>query len=200
MLIEPGTTRTSGQQVGEQRHVGEQETGGPHDRHGGDRTAALAQAHPEVEDRVEAELVERDGLTGLGRAVTGGEPGGRTRRETVGQHGRGDADDAVEQDGHTRVRSALSYSNRFGADMPVVSDSAVKQMIFNVLDNALEASGAQPAIHLDVTQTDGELVLHCTDQGPGFAPAMLAQLGTQREASAEANISSMARLARSSCG
>ena len=86
-------------------------------------------------------------------------------------------DGLVEEWRHTRVRSALSYSNRFGANMPVVSDSAVKQMIFNVLDNALEASGAQPAIHLDATQTGGELVLRCTDRGPGFAPAMLARLG-----------------------
>ena len=90
-------------------------------------------------------------------------------------------DDLVEEWRRTRVRSALSYHNRFGADLPVVSDSAVKQMIFNVLDNALEAStslpDAQPAIDLEVSQTDGELVLHCTDQGPGFAPAMLAQLG-----------------------
>lgn len=86
-------------------------------------------------------------------------------------------DGLVEEWRRTRVRSALSYDNRFGADLPVVSDSAVKQMIFNVLDNALEAAGAQPSIHLEVTQTGGELVLHCTDQGPGFAPAMLAQLG-----------------------
>ena len=90
-------------------------------------------------------------------------------------------DDLVEEWRRTRVRSALGYSNRFGADLPVVSDSAVKQMIFNVLDNALEASATQPHtppnIHLDVTQLGGELVLHCTDHGPGFASAMLAQLG-----------------------
>lgn len=92
-------------------------------------------------------------------------------------------DDLVEEWRRTRVRSALSYDNRFGQDLPVVSDSAVKQMIFNVLDNALEASsqGRQPDlgphIHLAVSQTGGELVLRCTDDGPGFAPAMLAQLG-----------------------
>jgi two-component system sensor histidine kinase RegB len=88
-------------------------------------------------------------------------------------------DDLVEEWRRTRVRSALRYDNRFGQDLPVVSDSAVKQMIFNVLDNALEASGQglNPDIHLDVTQADGELVLRCTDAGPGFAPAMLALLG-----------------------
>ena len=34
----------------------------------------------------------------------------------------------------------LTYENRFGADLSIISDSALKQMICNVLDNALEAS------------------------------------------------------------
>ena len=84
-------------------------------------------------------------------------------------------DDLVEEWRHTRVRAALHYDNRFGQDMPVVSDSAVKQMIFNVLDNALESSGLW--VHLSVSREGDDLVLRCTDRGPGFAPAMLAQLG-----------------------
>lgn len=84
-------------------------------------------------------------------------------------------DELVEEWRRTRVRSALHYDNLFGRDMPVVSDSAVKQMIFNVLDNALEASGQW--VKLEVTRQADELVLCCTDQGPGFAPVTLAQLG-----------------------
>ena len=84
-------------------------------------------------------------------------------------------DELVEEWRHTRVRAALHYDNLFGHDMPVVSDSAVKQMIFNVLDNALESSGQW--LHLAVAREDGDLVLRCTDRGPGFAPAMLAQFG-----------------------
>ena len=84
-------------------------------------------------------------------------------------------DGLVEEWRHTRVRAALHYDNQFGNDMPVVSDSAVKQMIFNVLDNAVESSGQW--LHLAVSREGGDLVLRCTDRGPGFAPATLAQFG-----------------------
>jgi two-component system sensor histidine kinase RegB len=84
-------------------------------------------------------------------------------------------DSLVEEWRHTRVRAALHYDNQFGQDLPVVSDSAVKQMIFNVLDNALESSGQW--LHLAVAREAGNLVLRCTDRGPGFAPATLAQFG-----------------------
>ena len=84
-------------------------------------------------------------------------------------------DGLVEEWRHTRVRTALHYDNQFGQDMPVVSDSTVKQMIFNVLDNALESSGQW--LHLAVAREAGNLVLRCTDRGPGFVPATLAQFG-----------------------
>ena len=84
-------------------------------------------------------------------------------------------DSLVEEWRHTRVRAALHYDNQFGNDMPVVSDSAVKQMIFNVLDNAVESSAHW--LHLAVSRQGGNLVLRCTDRGPGFAPATLAQFG-----------------------
>jgi two-component system sensor histidine kinase RegB len=84
-------------------------------------------------------------------------------------------DGLVEEWRHTRVRAALHYDNQFGHDMPVVSDSAVKQMIFNVLDNALESSSQW--LHLMVSNEAGDLVLRCSDRGPGFAPATLAHFG-----------------------
>lgn len=84
-------------------------------------------------------------------------------------------DDLVEEWRHTRVRAALHYDNHFGHDMPVVSDSAVKQMIFNVLDNAIESSGQW--LRLAVSREADDLVLCCTDRGPGFAATTLAQLG-----------------------
>ena len=40
----------------------------------------------------------------------------------------------------SRGARSFTYENRFGHDLPIVSDSALKQMIHNVLDNALEAS------------------------------------------------------------
>jgi two-component system sensor histidine kinase RegB len=67
------------------------------------------------------------------------------------------------------------YDNRFGQDAPMVSEATLKQMIFNVLDNAHEASPAW--VGLAVERERDALVLTVTDQGPGFTPAMLAQVG-----------------------
>lgn len=69
----------------------------------------------------------------------------------------------------------FSYDNRFGGDVPIVSDSAIKQMIYNVLDNALEASPRW--VGLEVARDGDALVLTVMDSGPGFQPQILAQLG-----------------------
>jgi two-component system sensor histidine kinase RegB len=75
----------------------------------------------------------------------------------------------------SRARAELHYDNHFGQDLAVVSDSAVKQMIFNMLDNAFEASGAW--LQLVVTREAETLVMSCIDNGPGFAATTLAHLG-----------------------
>lgn len=75
----------------------------------------------------------------------------------------------------TRTAPGFHYVNRFGDDMPMVSDAALQQMICNLLDNALEATPRH--LSLDVAREDGVLVLTVSDDGPGFTPAMLAQLG-----------------------
>ena len=57
----------------------------------------------------------------------------------------------------------------------MVFDSTLKQMIFNVLDNALEASPGWVAMEAG---RDGDtLVLTVSDAGPGFTPEMLAHFG-----------------------
>ena len=80
-----------------------------------------------------------------------------------------------------RSQAHLAYRNIFGDDLPIVSDSALKQVVFNVLDNAFEA----PATRIDLTaERDGDtLVLRIGDNGPGFAPEMLAQLGKPYQSS-----------------
>jgi two-component system sensor histidine kinase RegB len=70
---------------------------------------------------------------------------------------------------------SFTYENRIQHDVPVVSDSALKQMIWNVLDNALEASPHW--LHLEATREGDSLTLVVTDAGPGFAPGMLDQFG-----------------------
>ena len=83
--------------------------------------------------------------------------------------------DLVQEWRISHPRAELQYDGHFGHDLAVVSDSAVKQMIFNMLENAFESSGAW--LQLDVARQADELVLSCIDNGPGFTAATLAQLG-----------------------
>ncbi|OWT57502.1 ATP-binding protein [Candidimonas nitroreducens] len=75
----------------------------------------------------------------------------------------------------------LDYRNDFGQDLRIISDSALKQMICNVLDNALEASPEY--VGLRASRDGAELCLDITDRGLGFAPAMLEQVGKPYQSS-----------------
>jgi two-component system sensor histidine kinase RegB len=84
-------------------------------------------------------------------------------------------DELVEEWRVARSVKTLTYENKFGANLKVVSDSALKHVIFNVLDNAFEASPLWVGL---TAERDGDtLVLRVRDMGPGFAPEMMAQLG-----------------------
>ena len=84
-------------------------------------------------------------------------------------------DDLIAEWRSTRPVGEVSYENRFGADLSIISDSALKQMICNVLDNALEASPRW--VGFEVTHDGDWLKMVVTDAGPGFAPEMLATFG-----------------------
>ena len=76
---------------------------------------------------------------------------------------------------------AFDYQDLLAADIPVVFESALKQTIFNLLDNALEASPQWVGL---VASTDGDtLKLAVSDRGPGFAASMLAQFGKPYQSS-----------------
>lgn len=75
----------------------------------------------------------------------------------------------------------FAYANRFGTDVEIISDSALKQMIHNVLDNALEASPEW--IGLEVGREGPDLVLKVTDVGPGFPDEMLDRFGKPYQSS-----------------
>jgi len=89
-------------------------------------------------------------------------------------------DELVDEWRATRPTTALVYDNRFGQDLSMVSDSALKQTICNVLDNALEAS---PHLKLEVARDADTLTVTVTDNGPGFGPAMLANFGKPYQSS-----------------
>ena len=74
-----------------------------------------------------------------------------------------------------RAIEALVYDDRFGDDVAIVSDSALKQVIGNVIDNAVEASPRWVGV---VAGRRGEtLAITVRDAGPGFAPDMIENLG-----------------------
>jgi two-component system, sensor histidine kinase RegB len=75
----------------------------------------------------------------------------------------------------SRQVASFQYNNRILEDRPVASDSALKQTIDNLLDNALEAS--PDWVGLDAMIEDDILHVMVTDRGPGFAPGMLGQIG-----------------------
>jgi two-component system sensor histidine kinase RegB len=84
-------------------------------------------------------------------------------------------DQLVDEWRSSRSPQQLSYDWQFGEDMRIVSDTAIKQMIFNVLDNALEASPAW--VGLQVQRAADSLQLVVTDNAAGFATEMLADIG-----------------------
>ena len=75
----------------------------------------------------------------------------------------------------SRSPRRFDYTNAFGQDEAIVSDTALKQVIFNLFDNALEAS--PNLVRVGVRRTDGDLVITVTDEGPGFSAEMLAEFG-----------------------
>jgi two-component system sensor histidine kinase RegB len=74
-----------------------------------------------------------------------------------------------------RSPRAFVYANDYDPKVPIVSDTALKQIIFNVLDNAFEASPSW--LSLVVAREGAFLVISVTDRGTGFSEAMLGAIG-----------------------
>ncbi|MBX5463326.1 MAG: HAMP domain-containing histidine kinase [Steroidobacteraceae bacterium] len=72
--------------------------------------------------------------------------------------------------------ATLHYENAVGTNVPIISDSTLKQVVFNLLDNAFEASPHW--IQLTAREDADALLLEVRDAGPGFAPDVLDHLGT----------------------
>jgi two-component system sensor histidine kinase RegB len=90
-------------------------------------------------------------------------------------------DDLADDWRGSRPIVSFVYENHIEQDVAVVFDSALKQMIYNVLDNALEASPQW--VRFEATRDGDSLTLLVIDAGPGFVPAMLTQLGKPYQSS-----------------
>jgi two-component system sensor histidine kinase RegB len=75
----------------------------------------------------------------------------------------------------TRPQAGLVYENRVETDLSIVAESTLRQGVFNVLDNAFEVSPHR--IAFTASREGNTLVLEVADEGPGFSPDILAEVG-----------------------
>ncbi|WP_298162213.1 ATP-binding protein [Brevundimonas sp.] len=108
-----------------------------------------------------------------GILVSSGELRGEgTVRTTV----RAFLDELVGEWQASRPVPRLVFVNAFAPDAAMVSDLALKQVVANLLDNALDASPHEVRIE---ARRDGEaLRIAVTDAGPGFDENVLARIGS----------------------
>ncbi len=84
-------------------------------------------------------------------------------------------DGLVAQWRQAHPAARLRYRRTIDTDAPVIADQGLQQMVFNVLNNALEAS---PTLQeLTAVLEDGQLTLEIRDRGPGFVQDVLRSLG-----------------------
>ena len=94
-----------------------------------------------------------------------------TVRTTV----RGFLDELVGDWKASRNASALTYVNDFSPDEPIVWDTALKQVLVNVFDNALESSPNWVTIQM--RRERNEIVIAVRDAGGGFPEEILTDIG-----------------------
>jgi len=82
-------------------------------------------------------------------------------------------DQLVDEWRSARPTQVLDYERSDLLDRPIISDSALKQMIGNVLDNGIDAAPLRP-LQLHVACAEHWLILSIRDAGPGFSSEMLA--------------------------
>ena len=109
-----------------------------------------------------------------------GETRGEAPRETTL---REFVEDMADEWRRSRPVQAFELRNGVNADddVEIIADTGLRQMLFNVLDNALEASPGWLALEAEVV--DDELRLVAIDRGPGFLPPMLERIGTPYQSS-----------------
>lgn len=81
-------------------------------------------------------------------------------------------DQLVDEWRSARPTRVLDYARSGFPDRPLLSDTALKQMVGNVLDNGIDAAPNKP-LTLRVDCTNNWLTLIVRDAGPGFSPEIL---------------------------
>ncbi|KHK90684.1 histidine kinase [Novosphingobium malaysiense] len=81
----------------------------------------------------------------------------------------------IVADWQSRIDGELHFVDSFGDDVAIVADPGLRQIIGNVIDNAQEVSPA--LVLLEIARENDDLLITVSDEGPGFAPEMLARVG-----------------------
>jgi two-component system, sensor histidine kinase RegB len=138
-------------------------------------------AEPELRDEIEEmqRQIERCKTIVGGILTSAGEARGDAPAQTT-LHAF--LDGLVDEWKRTRAVAMLAYERSSVPDVSIISDSALKQMVSNVLDNALEAAPGA-VLRLDASCDGDVLTLRVRDQGAGFAAPMLERLGTPYQSS-----------------
>lgn len=89
-------------------------------------------------------------------------------------------DDLLEHWQHTRPVKALTIEREDLPNLNIIADTAIGQMIDNVLDNALEAC-PHGQIRVVATCTSQHFRITVLDEGPGFSAHMLQHFGKPYE-------------------
>lgn len=125
-----------------------------------------------------ADVVEMQGEVGRCKAIVSDilQSAGQPRGEAMERaSARAFLDECVTTWVQLHRDAELTYTPHVDDDTAIVADPALRQAIWNVLDNAAEVS--PHAITLEATQEGDHLVVAVSDDGPGFSPEVLAGVG-----------------------
>ena len=131
-----------------------------------------------ADGEIATELAEMQGQLNRCKTIVSGilQSSGEARGENSERTSIVDFIDGVVEDWEdSRSPARLDYNNRIEPDFAIASDLLLQQVLFNVLDNALEASPG--LVSIDVDTKDDTLLIAVRDAGPGFKPEMLAEFG-----------------------
>jgi len=81
----------------------------------------------------------------------------------------------VVDDWRERSPCPITFTDDFGVNVNIVSDPALRQVVGNIVDNAIEVSPG--GIEIEARREHDSLVVITTDHGPGFDPTVLEQIG-----------------------
>lgn len=83
--------------------------------------------------------------------------------------------DIVEEWRSSRMPGIVDFNDRFGDDVQIVSDGALRQVIGNIIDNAADFS--PDWIGISLWREQEALMLEIMDRGPGFSTDILSAFG-----------------------